>query len=384
MESHLKIITALCNFEFQKEELKKLLFEIKNDIEWQKIINVSIEHSVLPSVYENLEKNYKNLLPKKHFLKIKELNQQISLSNINKAKQLINVSQVLTNKGVDIISFKGPLLSALFYGNITKRQYRDIDIIIDKKDFLKTKEALINLGYHPQFNLKNSYEKIYLKAWNYLNFYSNEGFNSLDLHWRSANSNFSFSMEFDGLSENAVEVKIFKNRIKTFSPEINLIYLCQHGCKHGWEKLVWVLDIHKLIENSDGINWGLVLDYSKNSGSLKMLKAGILISNILFNTKLPKDIQEKISLNKDTNDLISKKVDNLLLENSAQKTFFHLSSKDLFYIKTMSSFQDKLLHIISFFKPTPLEWKLGIPTSFYFIYYFYRPIRILKRKLLKK
>lgn len=383
MENKIITVIDLCCSENIKPELNEVLKSSKNGLKWEEIIKVCIENSVLPSVYLNLEKNYKELVPESIFKKMKQLYKQVSLSNVNKVKELIKISKSFSDENIDNLAFKGPTLAAIAYGNISNRQYRDIDIFISENNFEKARQILIHLGYKPQFRIHSSYKKIYLRSWNYLNFYSKNGTSSIDLHWRSANSHFSFSMDFNHLNKKPLEVEIYNQRIKTLSVENNLINLCQHGCKHGWKKLVWILDIHKYIENSDSINWEVIFTESDKLKCTNMLKTGLLISNILFNTNLPDSIKKMIHAEKKIKRLVLKRV-NSIIENRHEKKIIFLPSEDYFYINTMQTLKDKILHFISFFMPTTLDWKLGLPTSLYFIYYFYRPLRVIKRKYLNK
>ncbi len=47
-----------------------------------------------------------------------------------------------------------------------------------------------------------------------------------------------------------IQLKIFKN-------ELTLLYLSIHGTKHNWERVEWLVDIVKLVENTQ-LNWNEV------------------------------------------------------------------------------------------------------------------------------
>ena len=56
--------------------------------------------------------------------------------------ELIKVMKLFEENGVEYISFKGPVLSQLAYGDITLRQYVDLDILIKKEDLRKADNLL--------------------------------------------------------------------------------------------------------------------------------------------------------------------------------------------------------------------------------------------------
>lgn len=138
------------------------------------------------------------------------------------------------------------------------------------------------------------------------------------------------------------------------------------------------------IRNSMDISWELILEKAVEYKSMKMLKAGLLLTHRIFKTDLPDRILEMIYSDAGIVSLTDEFIQKTFSDKDRQNGFLFLKSVDLFYLKTMSSNKDKLSFLLSFFSVTPLEWKLGLPVNLYFIYYFYRPFRLLKRKLLNK
>jgi putative nucleotidyltransferase-like protein len=48
--------------------------------------------------------------------------------------------------------------------------------------------------------------------------------------------------------------------VMTLSPEDLLVYLCAHGAKHVWEKLIWIVDVAGLINRHSDPDWRSVCD----------------------------------------------------------------------------------------------------------------------------
>ena len=63
--------------------------------------------------------------------------------NMLMTSELIKVLKILEENNIEAISFKGPVLSQLAYGDVVSRQYCDLDILINIKDF----ESVVNLGH---------------------------------------------------------------------------------------------------------------------------------------------------------------------------------------------------------------------------------------------
>ena len=55
---------------------------------------------------------------------------------------------------IQALAFKGPTLAQNAYGDITLRQFGDLDILIRKKDRSRMVSILLNEQYIPEINLK--------------------------------------------------------------------------------------------------------------------------------------------------------------------------------------------------------------------------------------
>jgi len=57
--------------------------------------------------------------------------------------------------------------------------------------------------------------------------------------------------------EEVIEKSDLYDSIKIFKNELTLLYLSIHGTKHNWERVEWLVDIVKLVENTQ-LNWNEV------------------------------------------------------------------------------------------------------------------------------
>ena len=75
---------------------------------------------------------------------------------------LLDILYNLDEIGVKAIPLKGLVLSQILYGDVTVRDFSDIDILVDKKDIIKTREFPISGDYVPQFDLINDQQDYYI------------------------------------------------------------------------------------------------------------------------------------------------------------------------------------------------------------------------------
>jgi hypothetical protein len=69
-------------------------------------------------------------------------NIEIAKTNMLMTAELIAVMKLLKDNEIEAIAFKGPTLSQMAYGDITLRQFSDLDILIDQKDIYKASKIL--------------------------------------------------------------------------------------------------------------------------------------------------------------------------------------------------------------------------------------------------
>ncbi|BAQ65280.1 nucleotidyltransferase family protein [Geminocystis sp. NIES-3709] len=367
------------------------LFTSSETINWQELINLATSHSVIPLVVYNLEKYCHENLPNdiKNILKIKFRNN--AFKNIYLSKELLEIVQLLKNNNIDCICFKGASLATSIYENISLREFNDIDILIAKKDLLQAKKILLSNGGDFALRLldnpKKEYiisDRIFIKFAKHLAYtiYWKKKKVEVDLHWQMFCYYFPLSLPIEYLNQSLEEIIIFNEKISTLSPENNLLLLCGHGTKDGWNKLSRICDIAELINYYPQLDWKLLIQEAKNRGALRLVLVGLSLANNLYQISLPDFISLKI--------INDKKIK--YLTDEVEKSLFSECKKSikkidhfLFTIQFRERLRDKIKSIVYLlFIPTHAEWALFAPYELPIIfYYLLRPFILLNKFILK-
>ena len=72
---------------------------------------------------------------------------EIAFRNLSLAAELVKLVGALRKLGIEVLAYKGPILGQQLYGDVTLRQFRDLDIVIAPADVMRTRDALCQLGY---------------------------------------------------------------------------------------------------------------------------------------------------------------------------------------------------------------------------------------------
>src|SRR5262249_51054068 len=99
------------------------------EFEWARLIRLAERHAVRPLLWKRLEANAEGLpLPvRARLTEAAELNARQSLRLTG---ELLRVLALLEERGVRALPYKGPMLSAEVYGDLGRREFLDLDILI--------------------------------------------------------------------------------------------------------------------------------------------------------------------------------------------------------------------------------------------------------------
>ena len=385
------------NIEFIHSYLNTTHLEINT------LIGLANQHGILPLVYKNLIKLHENYpdtgsesgmtnpedslntnhqLPITNHKILSAFKQQyllIARHNMLMSAELIRIMKLLEENRIEAIAFKGPTLSQMTYGDITLRQYSDLDILVDEKHLYQTAELIVDQNYEPMDSIEFLKNRAKLHVEKNYEFYGRKNGIKVEIHWRLINSSFLKKFKNYDVFTAPQDIKINQTDIPTLDTKILLLYLSNHGASHMWERLEWIVDIDRLIKSEEAsLNWDEILKLASTLQSRTTLLLGLGLSRELFNTKLPSNIHSLLDsaqisslvaliLNTFESDLLAK--DHTSHEKNLKVFQFHLALQDSlatkagFILQTLFGYSDRDVMMVN------------LPRPFFFLYY---PLRILR------
>ena len=195
-------------------------------------------------------------------------------------RELLRVADSLATCGIQILPYKGPVLAEMLYGNVTSRQYSDLDIFLRLDDVRLAKKLLCHLGYDASLQLSPRQERAYLHSGYEYTFDTAQGRNLLELQWQVLPRFYAVDFDMPRLFERAVNVSVGGATVKTLSPEDLMLALCVHAAKHAWTRLSWLCDIARLTERS--MDWKFIQDEADRLGVRRIVSVSLwLVSEFL-------------------------------------------------------------------------------------------------------
>jgi hypothetical protein len=208
---------------------------------------------------------------------------------------LLEIVEAFHRSRVDILPFKGPVLSAQGYESQGLRQYGDLDILIRPEALDCAAEILRPLGYTRE---KWNRPCLATASWRFNGqdlFVHEKTWLIIEPHHSFTPRSFPVDLDYDGIRKRAIRLPLEgRGDIPAPCPEDHLIITCVHGCKERWEKLQQVSDVDGLIRHQPLLDWDLVLNSSKTRNFTRILSTGLCLASRMLGTPLPSVIRREI------------------------------------------------------------------------------------------
>ncbi len=391
LSDDLQFLIACCQMEQSNIDTDFILNYLsdKDEEQLQNLISLSVSHGILPLVYKTIKDistHDESTIPPVFLANLKSNYMGISQRNMLMSAELIRIMKLLNENDIEALAFKGPALSQMAYGDITLRQYVDLDILVDENDVYKAGEVITANNYISDVDLAFLKNEALLNVSSDLGFRHSTNNTYIELHWKLFRKKLSITLDGLNLRSNPTIIKIQGKEIKTLQSDLLLVYLCAHGSKHMWERIEWIVDVDKLIRNLDTIDWDMVWEYAKTMHSVNTLLLGLALSKTLFHTEIPAMMEDKINQHTNISTLETYTLQLLNQNMTEQKTETSAMFKKFEYHASLyDSFGDKVKYYLStVFKITPDDvLNVNLPKHLSFLYFIIRPFRIASKYMKK-
>jgi putative nucleotidyltransferase-like protein len=269
----------------------KLQKALTRPIDWPYALELAEAHRVTPLVSTAL-KSAGDAVPPYVTCRLRRALRAAAARNLILTSEMRRLLCWFDKPRIQAVPFKGPVLTSAAYGNLAIRTFDDLDILVRRQDVTRAGELLCSHGYRAASCLDYPQENLRFHWNGQLTFVREDGLVSVDLHWDLTPRHFPIAFGAAHVFQDLHPAVVAGTEVLTLSPEDLLVYLCAHGSKHLWQRLVWVCDIAGLIR-TQVLDWDRV--YARAEGSERMLAIGLLLARDLMSTSLPGHIAARIA-----------------------------------------------------------------------------------------
>ena len=120
---------------------------LSHPLHWNSILERARTHDVLPLICHHLRALGWLGVPEAVAAELEEAFRINQLRNALLADELVRVLRLLAEAGVPVIPLKGITLGAALYGDAARRVSFDIDLLVPRKEAVRTRRVLLTQGY---------------------------------------------------------------------------------------------------------------------------------------------------------------------------------------------------------------------------------------------
>jgi hypothetical protein len=192
--------------------------------------------------------------------------------------------------------FKGPVLAEQVYGDLSLREFMDLDLFVREQDVRKA-EQILTAGGYTTYMAGEAYRSAFLSYYGQQPFiHANTGV-VVDLHWRLASKNVAIPIEPVDLWKRLQNVTLLGRPLPTLAPPDLVLFLAAHGSMHGWGCLIWVCDIAEFLRKHQKVDWDAIFKLATRSHSVRPLLSGIFLAHTLLDAPVPGELLSKARTN---------------------------------------------------------------------------------------
>src|ERR1700688_4246963 len=132
-----------------KERVRLL---IRDGLNWPEVVANAERHRLSPVVYEIIAGTAEDLISPEQLNVLREATAPSTAAGKALFRDLLRLHQLFEAAQILVIPYKGPLLAWVAYGSFIRREYSDLDFIVQQKYIPDAVAVLKSAGYHPQFD----------------------------------------------------------------------------------------------------------------------------------------------------------------------------------------------------------------------------------------
>jgi hypothetical protein len=267
------------------EQIHRLAAKVDD---WDSLLELAEEHRVVPMLFLRLSDMRTSVPPFAQARLRAEFDRNMFHSLAN-AAELIAVLKALEDEMIPAMPFKGVVLGASIYHDLTTRPAGDLDVLIHYKDLLRATIVLIERGYELKTPVRADGTPAQLDDYEY-HFERQADGMVMELRWRFQLSRFKHNLGMDWVWPHRRTTILAGAEVSDMGPEITLLMLCMHGSNHAWRRLIWICDVAQLLASSPGLDWREVTHQAEKSGLCRALAIGVLLAHRFAGATVPRTV----------------------------------------------------------------------------------------------
>lgn len=339
-------------------------------IDWDAFVATVERHRVGAFLHERLGSRVAETCPVAIAGRLEQIATLTTRRALAQAAEQIRLVRLLTAAGIEVIPVKGIAIAHSLYGRLGVRHAGDVDLFVRVQDAERANAVLIANGLRrtrPEFPLTPRQTTAYFRLKPEFEYVNPVAGLRVELLWR-----------LEGLSDqHAVWAGVNTTRLggcdmRTLPRETEAVYLLQHGARHGWFRLFWLVDIALLFGQPD-LDWARVMAGARAAHAARAVLQGAALVEELLGVPAPLALVPRSHEVPKTRRLVREARRLIRREARPHEDVPEWLRQIVYRVRLQSTTQGKLAmltpHLFS-----PEGWRTWrLPDRWFFLYYFATP-----------
>jgi hypothetical protein len=299
------------------------------------MMDLAAYHGVLPLLYRNLSTICPSLVPGETLTRLRQKTQACALLNRSLAQELGSLCDAFAARSVPVVPIKGATLALSAYGDLTLRDFSDLDLLIPESAIGAAQAVLFAQGYERKDPSSDPAEAEHDEG-PYHVYIKKRSLFRVDLQWVMAHQHFAFQLDRPEFWAHRSPMSLGNSTVQGLAPEELLILLCVHGSKHAWEQLKWVCDVAELLRSHPDLDWERIFANARVWGCRRLIHIGLALAHRVLDAPIPESVYARYSTDADVRMLSERMPASLLASprsgvSEEQAVAFYLTLKDTWW-----------------------------------------------------
>lgn len=351
--------------------------------DWDQLLERANRHCITPMLHQHVGAGILTMMPSRIAESIRRQAHTTAIRNLQLTRDLVGIVDILASDGIVALAYKGPMLAQLLYGDVSLRQFGDLDLLVDDDDVHRASALMQSNGFLPTRSGALAADTA-LPAEGQLMFVRESPPCPVELHWRIVQHQLSISMSFADLSVRSTSAEIGGHTIRTIGIDDLVVVLAVHHAKHRWERLQWIAEFAEIIDRRESLQLDLswVLARASELGVERMVLLGLRLTSDLWGIE-PEEVDSDRFMSPEIDALVREVYDALddrggRLSDVGDRVGFQRRARD--------RSRDRIaMRASRLFEPS-LEDRavVRLPRTLFGLYYIIRPVRLVFSRLFRR
>ncbi len=350
---------------------------LSSGVDWGVFLATSANHGVTPLVHAALAGLADADVPRDVRDELARRCRLIAARNLLLAVRTCEVVVLLENEGIQALGYKGAPLAIQAYGSLSLREFGDVDILVDRRDYSAACRVFRDLGCsEADWGWECSYQAPQLGV-------------TIDLHRELSPDNFPVRFSFQEAWARTEIIPILSRSARTMSPEDMLVVLAVQLMKDVWSptavRLSKLCDIAELIRSSRELQWKRVISTARELGVSRMLAVSLALARDMLG--VVDNLPEMRGQRSHSFDRLVEFVWSRLIIGDVEFRYLGFRGRRWFQFCLRERWRHRLQpiasEILSKFHPNTRDYSLvSLPGSLRHLYFLVRPFRLFRDHVL--